>query len=406
MKKRIILYAVTLSMLFLAGALNYTDRTVPVIGQAVVSESPKTKAVKRKNNRVKKTELVKGLWVTYMELDMSKTDRSYTAFRNKFDAIVKDAVDFGFNTIVVQVRPFCDALYKSKYFPASHILSGEQGRDCGYDALKYMCRVCHKNKLNIEAWINPYRVCSSETPNKLSDDNPYVRNNSIGEKISNGIFLNPANNKVRKLILDGVREIIENYEVDGIQFDDYFYPTQDKDFDSAEYSEYRKNTNGKKLSLSQWRKNNVNQLIKSVYKAVHSENSEIVFGISPQGNIKNNAQIYADVKTWCTQKGYIDYICPQLYYSPDNPALAYEDAAAAWLRLKTNKAVKIYSGLAGYKAGTDKDEGTWEDFDDILSKEYSIAVEKKYDGIMLYSYSSLSEKSAEKEMKNLKQALK
>ena len=107
------------------------------------------------------------------------------------------------------------------------------------------------------------------------------------------------------------------------------------------------------------------------------------------------------MKTWCSQKGYIDYICPQLYYSLDNPALAYEDAINDWKKIKKNKDLVIYSGLAGYKAGTDNDEGTWEDFNDILQKEYKIAVDKKYNGIMLYSYNSLKETCAKKEIANL-----
>ena len=104
--------------------------------------------------------------------------------------------------------------------------------------------------------------------------------------------------------------------------------------------------------------------------------------------------------------GYIDYICPQLYYSLDNPALGYEDALNSWKKIIKNKNLKLYSGLAGYKAGTDSDSGTWEDFDDILLKEYNIAVNKKVNGIMLYSYNSLTEKSAKKEISNLTKKLK
>lgn len=367
-----------------------------------VAETTTVTTTKTVSNQNKKDyEIMKGLWVTYMELDMSDTDRSYSAFKNKFDTIVSDAIKCGFNALIVQVRPFSDALYYSKYYPHSHILSGTQGKDPEYDALKYMCQKCHESGLQIHAWVNPFRISTNNTPSKLSDDNPYVKDNSIGVKTDTGIYINPAIKKARELIENGVKEIIENYDVDGIQFDDYFYPTKDKNFDSEEYNSYLKAQNGDAMKLSRWRKDNVNKLIKETYKSVHSLKDNVMFGISPQGNIKNNDEIYADVKTWCSQKEYIDYICPQLYYSLDNPALAYEDAIDSWKKIKKNNDLAIYSGLAGYKAGTDNDEGTWEDFDDILQKEYKIAINKKYNGIMLYSYNSLKESCAKKEIKNL-----
>lgn len=405
MKYKICLSMFAVAMLIAAVTLNsykITPADTKSVAVNKVAETTTVTTTKTVSNQNKKdNEIMKGLWVTYMELDMSDTDRSYSAFKNKFDTIVSDAIKCGFNALIVQVRPFSDALYYSKYYPHSHILSGTQGKDPEYDALYYMCQKCHENGLQIHAWVNPFRISTNNTPSKLSDDNPYVKDNSIGVKTDTGIYINPAIKKARELIENGVKEIIENYDVDGIQFDDYFYPTKDKSFDSEEYNSYLKAQNGDVMKLSRWRKDNVNKLIKETYKAVHSSKDNVMFGISPQGNIKNNDEIYADVKTWCSQKGYIDYICPQLYYSLDNPALAYEDAIDSWKKIKKNNDLVIYSGLAGYKAGTDNDEGTWEDFDDILQKEYKIAINKKYNGIMLYSYNSLKESCAKKEIKNL-----
>lgn len=409
MKYKICLSIFAVAMLIAAVTLNsykITPADTKSVAVNKVAETTTVTITKTVSNQNKKNnEIMKGLWVTYMELDMSDTDRSYSSFKSKFDTIISDAIKCGFNTLIVQVRPFSDALYYSKYYPHSHILSGTQGKDPEYDALKYMCQKCHENNLQIHAWVNPFRISTNNTPSKLSDDNPYVKDNSIGVKTDTGIFINPAIKKARELIVNGVKEIVDNYDVDGIQFDDYFYPTKDKSFDSEEYNSYLKAQNGNVMKLSRWRKDNVNKLIKETYKAVHSSKDNIMFGISPQGNIKNNDEIYADVKTWCSQKGYIDYICPQLYYSLDNPALAYEDAIDSWKKIKKNKDLIMYSGLAGYKAGTDNDEGTWEDFDDILQKEYKIAINKKYNGIMLYSYNSLKETCAKKEIKNLVKVL-
>ncbi|MBQ5381212.1 MAG: family 10 glycosylhydrolase, partial [Ruminococcus sp.] len=141
---------------------------------------------------------MRGVWITYMELSMeNEADKSEAAFRKKFEAIADDCLSFGFNTLIVQVRPFCDALYPSKLYPASHILTGEQGKSPGYDALKIMCESCRKRGLSLHAWINPYRVTASQTPAKLSADNPYRQNPSIGIQTASGIILDPADETAR-----------------------------------------------------------------------------------------------------------------------------------------------------------------------------------------------------------------
>ena len=351
---------------------------------------------------------MRGVWVSYIELDMqNETDKSEASFREKFKNIAINSKNAGFNTLIVQVRPFCDALYDSKFFPYSHILSGEQGVNPGYDALEVMCEVCSQLDLDIHAWVNPYRISTDSTPQALSETNPYVIDNEIGEETENGIFLNPANKMARNLIIDGVTEIVRNYDVDGIQFDDYFYPTQDSDFDDTEYSEYVETVGEMNcMSIDNWRLANVNTLICDTYRAIHKISDDVEFGISPQGNIDNNAQIYADVKTWCICKGFVDYICPQLYYSLDNPALTFEDSLTAWSELDINKSVKLYVGLAGYKANSDADEGTWLYSNNILADEYKTAVNnEKVSGIMLYSYSALKDENASTEIANLTKAM-
>ena len=127
---------------------------------------------------------------------------------------------------------------------------------------------------------------------------------------------------------------------------------------------------------------------------------------SRQGNLGNNEKLYADVKNWCGKKGYIDYICPQLYFSTDNPALPFETALNEWQSLHYAEGVKLYAGLAGYKAGSDADDGTWQEQDDILRQEYSILKENKdVSGILLYSYVSLHEEAAKQEMEALQEAI-
>lgn len=354
-------------------------------------------------------EEMRGVWVSYMELSMeNESSKTQKAFEDKFTEIAQKCRESGFNTLIVQVRPFCDALYKSSYFPWSHILTGTQGENPQYDALQIMCDICKENNLKIHAWINPYRVSSNETPKKLSDNNPYTKNSEIGIKTDNGIFLDPSNETAQQLISDGVKEIAENYDVDGIQFDDYFYPTEDESFDKKQYEAYiEKYGKENSMSLDNWRMQNVNTLICKVYRTIKSVDSSVEFGISPQGNIGNNDGLYADVKSWCTCKGFADYICPQIYFSLENPALTFEDCLDSWTSLDFDENVKLYVGLGGYKAGNGEyDEETWLLSDSIIADEYDILRNNKsVRGFMLYSYSCLEDDTAKKEINNLINAL-
>lgn len=402
----VILSAVLLVTALAARAYSENGEVKPV-STSTMDTATNDNAKVEQNERSAKE--MRGVWVSYIELDMqNESDKSESAFREKFKDIAITSKNAGFNTLIVQVRPFCDALYDSKFFPYSHILSGEQGVNPGYDALEAMCEICSELDLDIHAWVNPYRISTDSTPQVLSENNPYVIDNELGEETENGIFLNPANKMARKLIIDGVTEIVKNYDVDGIQFDDYFYPTQDSDFDDEEYAEYVDTVGAMNcMSVDNWRIANVNTLICDTYRAIHKISNDVDFGISPQGNIDNNAKIYADVKSWCICKGFVDYICPQLYYSLENPALTFENSLNSWASLDINKNVKLYVGLAGYKANTDSDEGTWLYSDNVLSKEYKIAMQnEKVSGIMLYSYSALEDENASVEISNLTNAIK
>lgn len=401
----VIVSAVLLITALVARAYSVKNEVKPT-STATVDTATIDSAVDEQPKKAEKE--MRGVWVSYIELDMqNETDKSEASFREKFKNIAINSKNAGFNTLIVQVRPFCDALYDSKFFPYSHILSGEQGVKPGYDALDVMCEVCSQLDLDIHAWVNPYRISTDSTPQALSETNPYVIDNEIGEETENGIFLNPANKMARNLIINGVTEIVRNYDIDGIQFDDYFYPTQDSDFDDTEYAEYVETVGEMNcMSIDNWRLANVNTLICDTYRAIHKISDDVEFGISPQGNIDNNAKIYADVKSWCICKGFVDYICPQLYYSLDNPALTFEDSLTAWSELDINKSVKLYVGLAGYKANSDADEGTWLYSNNILADEYKIAVNnEKVSGIMLYSYSALKDENASTEIANLTKAM-
>ena len=390
MIKRMIPYLlagiVLVGTLFAAGA--FEDRTAP------------EKEVKQPITKPRAAEEMRGVWVTFMTLDVENETDHQAAFSKKIDAVVKDVADAGFNTVFVHVRPFCDAIYPSAYYPWSHIITGSQGVDPGFDPLEIICDKCRKAGISVHAWINPYRISTASTPAALCGEHPYRRDSSIGVVVNGETYLNPADERTVELIVSGVVELLQNYDIDGIQFDDYFYPEECGDFDKADYEAYQKAA-ASPLPLEDFRKENVSKLIRSVYKAVHDTDSGAVFGVSPQGNLPNNDVLYADVRRWCAEEGYIDYICPQLYYSLDNPAQSYEEALNDWLKLPRHDGLELYVGLGAYKAGTDADEGTWLDNDDILKTEVEILRKEKCGGFLLFSYDSMKEKTCESEMKNL-----
>ena len=207
------------------------------------------------------------------------------------------------------------------------------------------------------------------------------------------MYFNPAKEEVKDLIVEGVSEVVENYDIDGVQFDDYFYPTSKPEFDSASYKAYCKNTSSP-LSLGDWRRRNVNVMVKSVYAQI-KKIKDIPFGISPAAAIssdksdRNYNEIYADIYTWVSNKNYIDYIAPQLYfgYNYNIEEFKFSNLLTAWYELTKDTDVKLYVGLAPYKIDTeDKGSTEWQTDEKIISRQIDDTLKIGADGFMLYSY--------------------
>lgn len=345
-----------------------------------------------------KDDEMRGVWIPCMSLVLDDSERSESGFREKFSDIAERCVKNGLNTVIVHVRPYGDAVYRSKIFPWSHILSGTQGKAVDFDPLKIMLEEAHKRGLAFHAWINPLRISTGQTPQKLSDDNPYIKWKSDPDtdiskytfEYGGGIYYDPSAPEVRRLILDGVRELTENYDIDGIQIDDYFYPSEETDYDRKNYESYCGTISDGSVPLSQseWRKNNINMLVCGMYDIVHGSGRDMVFGISPQCNFENNEKISADVKSWCSISGYADYICPQIYVSNDHPVFPFRELADEWCDFVTN-GMKLYFGLGLYKQETDADSGTWLDAGDVIASQKEYSRKKKTGGYILFSYDYL-----------------
>lgn len=355
---------------------------------------------------VQKNEYRKAVWIAYYELSEFTKDKSKYEFEQKINDELSKLSSYGFNTVTVQIRPCADAFYLSKYFPSSVYFNGTQGGEMAYDPLEIMCSVAQKYKLNIEAWINPYRVSQDDDYKKLSPDNFAIKNKKMTKVVDGKIYFNPAYDKVTDLIVNGVKEIVENYNIFAIHFDDYFYPTQSKNFDKKEYKKY-----GGDLSLTDWRRQNVTNMVKRVYEAIKSVNKGVEFGISPASNIENDKNnLYADVESW-VKNGYVDYICPQVYFGFKNVYQPFMFTVKKWVKLCENTDVDLYIGLPLYKANikdkyaAENDKSIINEFknnNDIISRQITyISKIDKIKGYYIFSLSQLTSENAKEEVSNM-----
>lgn len=309
-------------------------------------------------------EEYRAVWISYLEwqsADFSSED----AFRAQMGSWFDQYAAMGLNTVLAQVRPFGDALYPSAIFPWSSVCTGTQGRDPGFDPLAVLVEEAHARGLRLEAWLNPYRLALNDTvPGAFSADNLATVHPEWVKQAAGGQYLDPSRQDVRDCIAAGVQEILDGYAVDGIHLDDYFYPTTDEAFDAAEYA-----AAGTNLSLEDWRRENVNALVRQLYQLVHTGGrtaGAVPLGISPQGNNDNNyAQQYSDAALWLSTPGYIDYAMPQVYWGygyttgSGSTRFAFENITAEWLALPRAEGVALYFGLGAYRIG-DGDGGNYD----------------------------------------------
>lgn len=336
---------------------------------------------------VNREDEVRAIWLSYLDLGPLLKGQSKSSFTNSINKVMNNIQDLGLNTVYVQVRPFGDALYYSDYFPSSYLFTGTEGEigSQPYDALEIMVEAAHKRGLWIEAWLNPYRVRTSNMA--LSEDNPAREMLDTGDALryDGGIYYNPGSPAARELIVDGVREIVQNYDVDGIHFDDYFYPPNaSAAFDAETYAEA-----DTAKGLAAWRREQVDILVKEVYSAVGSGKT---FGISPAGNNENNYNaLYCDVEKWLTTPGYVDYICPQVYFGFNNTVKPYKATSREFNDMITRSGVKLYVGLACYKIGDLQQGGAeWANNTDMMARQVEYArTLSRYGGFALYRYDSL-----------------
>lgn len=252
----------------------------------------------------------------------------------------------GINAIIFQVRAEADALYKSSYEPWSRFLTGVQGRAPSpyWDPMQFMIDECHKRGMEFHAWINPYRAKTKGTT-ALSPIHPYMKNSERFVSYGGQIYFNPALPENRKYICKIVRDIVSRYDVDAIHMDDYFYPypVAGEDFpDGVSFARYGRGYN----NIGDWRRDNVNLLVKEIHETVRECKPWVKFGISPFGiyrnkrndpngsesnGLQNYDDLYADVLLW-VNNGWVDYNIPQIYWEIGNPAADYDKLVRWWAK--------------------------------------------------------------------------
>lgn len=330
----------------------------------------------------------RSIFISYIELSKYLKGKSVDESKKNIDLMIKNVKELGFNEVIVQVRSFADAIYSSDIYPWSSVVSSEEGVSPGYDVLNYLIEEAHDVGVFVIAWINPYRIRTNDNVDSISKISPaYKYLDSDVVFINNGIYFNPSKREVTQLIVSGVEELISNYKVDGVLFDDYFYPNNEVDID--DYNNYLKEN--EYISKQQYNLNVVSDMVRQVYDVCNKYN--VKFGISPDGNIDNNYnKVFADVKRWCSEEGYVDFIMPQIYYGFYNETRAFKETIETWESIVTNENVQLDIALAFYKIGQIDEYAKsgrfeWVNNSDIMMREIVMSRNlKNYRGFALFRY--------------------
>ncbi|EHS56686.1 family 10 glycosylhydrolase [Paenibacillus kribbensis] len=363
-----------------------TDQNASDDGQAM-GTSPSTSTSENSSNaangnvvQVKASTSMRGAWISTINGDWPSSAARSSAEKQKqeFTKMLDDLQGMGINAVFVQVRASGDALYPSSLVPWSKYLTNTQGKNPGYDPLKFMISESHKRGMEFHAWFNPFRANSTGTTSGLAAN--HVANQHPDWIVKNGsqLYINPGIPAARQHVITAIMEVVNGYDIDGVHLDDYFYPYSGTFDDDATFKAYNANNISNK---GDWRRDNVNSFVRDLGKTIHASKSKVQFGISPFGVWRNKSQdltgsdtkagvtaydtTFADVRTWIN-KGWIDYVAPQIYWSIGFPAAGYDKLVAWWSNEVKNSDVKLYIGHSPYKIGTP--EKGWQTAQELIKQ--------------------------------------
>lgn len=317
-------------------------------------------------------------WMAGMGIDWPQTKNDKEAQQKELCNYLDNFKRQNFTGVCIHVRPNADAYYRSTLEPWSGDFTGTRGKDPGWDPLAFAVEECHKRGLECYAWLNPFRITASSLEFDTPQDKEWIEKGWIMWGLyGSWRMFNPGNEEARRHCLDVFKEIYTNYDIDGMLFDDYFYPQpgmpgakvgsghlDGKDSDSSDYETWR--TSGTKLSLYDWRRNNVNTFVKEVFDEIQAERPDLRFGIGPAGvghysaseyklptpDIKSSDwqydKIYADCLAWLAD-GSIDFISPQIYWARNHNTAPHEPLCEWWNMAAAHFDRHCYTSIAGYK---------------------------------------------------------
>jgi uncharacterized lipoprotein YddW (UPF0748 family) len=307
---------------------------------------------------------MRGVWVTTaFNIDWpSSSSLSTEEQKAEFIKLIEAHKENGINAIFLQVRPSAEVFYESKYEPWSQWLTGLQGRAPNpyYDPLLFMIDECHKRNIEFHAWINPFRAISNidrvkVVPNHIVNQKPgwFV---TYGQDVRKKYF-NPGIPEARAYIIKMIMDIVHRYDIDGIHFDDYFYPVKEGGIDFPDNQAYN-NYNTYNLNKADWRRENLDDFIKTLHDSINNTKPKVKFGVGPSGVWRNKIhdpegsntrglssydEQYADVRKWL-REGWIDYVAPQIYWTIGYKAADYSELVDWWSRNVYGKHLYIGQG--------------------------------------------------------------
>ena len=351
----------------------------------------------------KEVEFMNAVWISQFDLHPMLRDggkmRDKADFYNKITTVFDNLTKDGFDTVFIQLRPNGDSMYPSEVYPSSKYVTGIAGGNFDYDPIGIIMEIAEAHSVSMHAWINPFRLCSTDDAAVITDAFPYYSwyKSGNGKVVECGgmLYLNPAYTEVTELICRGAEEICERYSFDGLHIDDYFYPTEEEFNDEKEFLASGYTDKG------DFRRDNISRTVKALYDTAHS--CGMVFGVSPAGNLYSLADgWYADAELWCSTEGYVDYIMPQLYFGFLNNYCPFERVLADWADIVTCQSVVLYIGLSAAKAvigskggedvyaGNDEARAEWINSKDILARSIAaVLANERAEGVCFFCYSSL-----------------
>ncbi|SFD38762.1 glycoside hydrolase family 10 protein [Streptomyces aidingensis] len=319
---------------------------------------------------------MRGMWIsTVGNLDWpARAGLSAAEARQALSGLLDEAVRFSLNSVFLQVRPTADAFWPSPHEPWSQWLTGTQGKDPGWDPLDFAVREAHDRGLELHAWFNPYRIALHEDPSRLAAEHPARRHPEWAVPYGGRLYFNPGIPDVRRHVQTAMLHAVERYPVDGVHFDDYFYPypvegeTFDDDDAFARWG-------GEFTDRADWRRENVNLLVEEMGRQVREVRPKAAFGVSPFGIWRNRGSdpegsdtsglqtyddLYADTRRW-VREGWLDYVLPQVYWHIGHEAADYAELVPWWSRVAEGTGVRLYIGEALYKVGDPAQPAAWQE---------------------------------------------